>query len=383
MTDVANGEHEVCKGIIERKLVSHVDTAIKAMRKGVEDLGASQVPATAKEKAHLLQGVIQLLVFETNISATNEWGIHLNAAVSLFKEIFEQSNTQDAKMDFDSVLSLMHKAGWESGITTHRIFNPVQGAFIFHVAVILFADIISATILGDAPMLREYHPVLINNGSKPANPRQLFLNLEDFIGCQSWVLLLIADIASLVAGKKQGRVSRDDLLTEGNRIAEELQHGIAKLNDSLGQPIATPASFQAYSNPDALTQTIDATSYNLIWAHATVLYLFVTTSGWQEQHEIVQSNVSSAIQLFEKISSPAVLRSLAWPFCVVGCLATADQEETFRLVASRMGSLSAFGTLFEALRIMEHVWDTRGERDVENWDFTYCFRILGSRPLLI
>ncbi|KAL6694403.1 fungal-specific transcription factor domain-containing protein [Trichoderma pleuroticola] len=383
MTDVANGEHEVCKGIVEGKLVSHVNTAIKAMRQGIEDLAACGELASIEEKAHLMEGVVQLLVFETNISATNEWGIHLNAAVSLFKEIFEQNKSRDGRMDLDSVLAKMEKPGWTAANPTHRIFNPDQGAFMFYVTVIIFADTISATILGDAPMLREYHSLLINDGCGPVDSRRLLLDLEDSIGCQSWILLLIADIASLVEGKEQGRVSRDDLLVEGNRIAEKLQHGITSLKDNQGKPVASMDSFQAYSNPEALSQTIDTTSYSLIWAHATVLYLFVTTSGWQEQHEIIQENVSSAIQLLDKISSPAILRSLAWPFCVVGCLASTDQEETFRRIASRMGNLSAFGTLLEALRIMEQVWLTRGERDVENWDFTYCFRILSSIPLLI
>ncbi|PKK43626.1 hypothetical protein CI102_10731 [Trichoderma harzianum] len=384
MTDIANGEHEVCKGLVEGKLISHVDTAIKAMRQGIEDLAACGELASTEEKAHLMEGVVQLLVFETNISATNEWGIHLNAAVSLFKEIFEQNDPQDgSRMDLDSVLAKMQKTGWAAVSSSHRIFNPAQGAFMFYVAVIIFADIISATILGDAPMLREYHSLLINDGCRPGDSRRLLLDLEDSVGCQSWILLLIADIASLVEGKRQGRVSRDDLLVEGNRIAEKLQNGIKSLKDHPGKPVASIGSFQAYSNPEALLEAIDSTSYSLVWAHATVLYLFVTTSGWQEQHEIIQENVSSAIQILDKISSPAILRSLAWPFCVVGCLASTDQEETFRIIASRMGNLSAFGTLLEALRIMGQVWSTRGERDVENWDFTYCFRILSSIPLLI
>ncbi|KAL7934701.1 fungal-specific transcription factor domain-containing protein [Trichoderma chlorosporum] len=383
MTDIADGEHEVCKGLVEEKLISHVDTAIKAMRQGVEDLGAAQEPASIHENARLMEGIIQLLVFETNISGTNKWSIHLNAAVCLFKQIFEQNAARNVEMDLDSVLSMMQKPGWVAENSTHRIFNPDQGALIFHVAVLVFSDIISATILGDSPMLQEYHPLLINGRAGTATPRRLLLDLEEFIGCESWVLLLIANIASLVEGKRQGQVSRDDLLVQGNRIAEELQNGIANLNGNLGKPMAATAYFHAYSNPEALSQTVDATSYTLIWAHATVLYLFVTTSGWQEQHEIVQENVLSAIHLFEDISSPATLRSLAWPFCVVGCLASTDQEDGFRRIASRMGSLSAFGTLFEALRIMEQVWSTRGEGDKESWDFAYCFRILGSKPLLI
>ncbi|PTB62680.1 hypothetical protein BBK36DRAFT_1184714 [Trichoderma citrinoviride] len=383
MTDIADEGHDTCRAHVEGKLTAHVDTAIKAMRQGIEELGTAQKPPSIFDRAHLMEGVVQLLVFETNIAGSTEWGIHLNAAVSLFKEIFEMPNAQDGRTDLDSVLAMMQRSGWSTVTTNHRIWNPDQGAFLFHVAFLIFADIVSATIRGDSPMLRDYYPVLINEKVIAENPRR-YLDLEEFVGCQSWIILLIADIAALVEGKRQGRVSRNDLLVEGNRIAEMLQNGITNLRADLGKPASIMnCFFRAYSNPEALPQAHDTTSYSLIWAHAAVLYLFVTTSGWQDTHGIVQENITSSLQLLDEIFSPGILRSLAWPFCVIGCLASADQEEIFQRIASRMGPLSAFGTLYEALKIMERVWSTRGQRNVENWDFSYCFRILGSMPLLI
>ncbi|KAL7813055.1 fungal-specific transcription factor domain-containing protein [Trichoderma gracile] len=383
MTDLANEGHDTCRAIVEGKLTTHVDTAIKAMRQGIEDLGTAQEPPSIFERAHLMEGIVQLLVFETNIAGSTEWDIHLNAAVSLFKEIFEMQSDQDSRTDLESVLDMMQRSGWATVTMKHRIWNPDQGAFLFHVAFLVFADVISATIRSSSPMLRDYYPLLINGKPGAENARQR-LDLEDFVGCQSRILLLIADIAALVEGKKKGRVCRNILSIEGNRIAEVLQRSIVHLQANMGKPVfARNCFFQAYSNPEALPKAQDITSYSLIWAHAAVLYLFVTTSGWQDKHAIVQENVSSALQLLEEASSPAVLRSLAWPFCVIGCLASPDQEEIFRRIASRMGPLSAFGTLYEASKIMERVWSTREERDVENWDFSYCFRILGSMPLLI
>jgi hypothetical protein len=384
MTDLANEGHDTCRTIVEGKLTSHVDTAIKAMRQGIEELGSAQKPPSIFDRAHLMEGVVQLLVFETNIAGSREWGIHLNAAVSLFKEIFEMPNDQDSsRPDLQSVLAMMQRSGWSTVTMKHRLWNPDQGAFLFHVAFLAFADIISATIRGTSPILQDYHLLLINGNPDAENARQR-LDLEDFVGCQSRILLMIADIAALVEGKKQGRVSRNILSIEGNRIAEILQGSIANLRANMGKPVSsTNCFFQTYHNPEAPAQSENVTSYSLIWAHAAVLYLFVTTSGWQDKHAIVQENVTSALQLLDGCSSPAVLRSLTWPFCVIGCLASPDQEATLRRFVSRMGPLSSFGTLYEALRIMERVWSTREERDVENWDFSYCFRILGSMPLLI
>jgi hypothetical protein len=373
--------HEGCKRIIEGKLTSHIDTAIKAMRKGIQDLHASKNPISVFGRAHLMEGVIQLLVFETNIAGTTEWSIHITAAVSLLKEILELPETHDGIADLTSVFAMMQRPGWSTETPNHRIWNSDQSAFLFHVAFIIFADIISATILGDIPKLRECYKRIFKDKVEVTHPSQV-LELGSFVGCQGWILL-VADIAALVEGKKQGRVSHNNLLLEGNRIAKDLHDGITNLNTNLEQPMATTVSFQAYVHPETLLLNADTTPISLIWAHATALYLFVTTSGWQEHHKIVEENISSALHLLQQISSPAILRTLAWPYCLVGCLAAKNQEAEFRQIASRMGSLSAFGTLNEALKIMEKVWSTRGEKDVESWDFTCCFRILGSVPLLI
>ncbi|KAM0263896.1 hypothetical protein ACHAQJ_000931 [Trichoderma viride] len=329
-----------------------------------------------------MEGIIQLLVFETNIAGTTEWGIHITAAVSLLKEMLGLPETHDGVADLTSVFDMMQRSTWTTETPRHRLWNSDQSAFRFHVAFIIFADIISATTLGDIPKLRGYYTRLFRDKAKVTHPSQV-LELGNFVGCQSWVLLLVADIAVIAEGKKQGRVSHNDLLLEGNRVAKDLQDGIANLKASLEQPTATAVPLQAYVHPEALLQNVDTISISLIWAYAAVLYLFVTTSGWQEQHQTVQESISSALRLLHPILSPAILRSLAWPFCVIGCLAAKNQEAEFRQIASRMGSLSAFGTLNEALKIMEIVWSTRGEKDVGNWDFTSCFSILGSVPLLI
>lgn len=384
MANIADGqdEHEACRRLIERKLTSHIDNAIGSIRKGINDLHASPVPISVFGKAHLLEGVVQLLVFDTNIARTTEWSVHITAAVSLLKEILELPEPRGEIADLTSVFAMMQRPGWSTESPSHRMWNSDQSALRFHVAFIIFADIISATTLGDVPKLREYYTSLIKPRAKAAHPSQV-LELGDFVGCQGWILLLIADIAVLKEDKKSGLVFREDLLLESNRIAADLQSGIASLNAGMQQPISNPILPQAYVHPETLLQSMDTISVNLIWAHAAVLYLFITTFGWQEQDQVIQENVSSTLRLLRQIQSPAILRSLAWPFFVAGCLATKSQEAEFRQIASKMGSLSAFGTLNEALKIMEKIWNTRGEKDEETWDFTFCFRIMGSIPLLI
>lgn len=384
MANIADGqdEHEACRRLIERKLTSHIDNAISSIRKGIQDLHASPMPISVFGKAHLLEGVVQLLVFDTNIARTTEWIVHITAAVSLLNEILELPEPHGGKADLTSVFAMMQRPGWSTESPSHRMWNSDQSAFRFHVAFIIFADIISATTLGDVPKLREHYTRLIKPRARASHPSQV-LELGDFVGCQGWILLLIADTAVLIEGKKSGRILREDFLSKSNSISADLQSGIISLDADTQQPMATSVLPQAYVHPETLLQNLDTIPISLIWAHAAALYLFIATSGWQEQDQDVQENVSSALHLLQQIQSPAILRSLAWPFCVSGCLATKSQEAEFRQIASKMGSLSAFGTLHEALKIMEKVWSTRGEKDAETWDFTCCFSILGSIPLFI
>lgn len=383
MTDIADGQHETCKGIIEDKLTSHVDTAIKAMREGIEYLGTGPKPGSIFERAHLMESVVQLLVFETNIARTTEWNIHITAAISLFREILELcEQNHDGRADINSIMAMMQRPGWPTETSNHRRWNSDQSAFRFHIAFLIFADIISATTLGDAPRLSEFYSLLIKDKTGAAHPNQL-LELRSFIGCEGWILFTVADITTLAKGKRQGRMSLNDVLFEGNKVGEKLESGIANLKAKSKHPMPAMACTHAYVNSEALLQSADTIPFSLIWAHAAVLYLFVTTSGWQEEHQIVRENVACALNLLQEVSLPAILRGLAWPFCVIGCLAAADQEEDFRQIASKMGPLSAFGTLYEALKIIEKVWSTRGERDADNWDFASCFSILGPVPLLI
>lgn len=115
-----------------------------------------------------------------------------------------------------------------------------------------------------------------------------------------------------------------------------------------------------------------------IWAYAAKLYLCVSLSGWQPKSAEVQENVAKAVSLLQTIESPAQLRSLSWPICMAGCLALPGQEDEFRRIAGEVGELSDFGTIGEALRIMEAVWRSRDTVDGDVWNLVSSLNILGS-----
>jgi C6 transcription factor Pro1 len=105
--------------------------------------------------------------------------------------------------------------------------------------------------------------------------------------------------------------------------------------------------------------------------------------GWVPEHPTVRRSVQAAISIFRRVSSPAMMRSLVWPFCVNGCLSSELEEYDFREVVSEMGSLRDFGTLEEGLDMMERVWKIRYQLQQESWDLARCFELRGTRLLLI
>jgi hypothetical protein len=121
-----------------------------------------------------------------------------------------------------------------------------------------------------------------------------------------------------------------------------------------------------------------------VWAHAALLYLSVVVSGWQPSNAEVRSNVGWIIELLtSEISPPETLRTMAWPFCVAGCLAEAAQERQFRAMVNALQPPSVFGTVRKALAIMENVWLDRGVVDSMSRDLASCFRCQGDLVLLV
>lgn len=120
-----------------------------------------------------------------------------------------------------------------------------------------------------------------------------------------------------------------------------------------------------------------------IWTCAAKIYLAVVISGWLPLLPEVRSNVAHALQLLQTMAGSSRLRALAWPLCVIGCMAEQTQEQAFRTLFADLDKPTLIGTLDEALRIMESVWRIRGSLKSEVWDVQACLTILGTPALLV
>lgn len=96
----------------------------------------------------------------------------------------------------------------------------------------------------------------------------------------------------------------------------------------------------------------------------------------------VRSGVAHALRLLQTVVGSSHLRVLAWPLCVAGCMAERPQEQAFRNLFSELDKTALIGILGEALRVMESVWQNRGNMSSESWDVEACLNILGAPVLL-
>lgn len=384
--------HQVCSQQIWNKLVAHVDTAVRAMQQDMEDLKRGQDGRTTIfQKGKTMESIIQLLILEHSMARTSDWNVHLSAAMAIFQEVFEEYGIgPDGKPDIPAVIQALSRPSWNQGMMERVVWHCDQGAFRFFSAFLLYTDIIASTSLESPPRLRNYHNLIIQDET-PNQPCEM-LRMESFFGCQGWVLLVVADIAVLDAWKKEnkarGTFCLNELTEHGSRLHQRLQSGLARLERESfkKRPFDITSVLRSYYRPDAAHQMrIDEqVAATRIWALASMAYLSVVVTGWAAAMRTATSSIAVAMQLLYGISSPAVLKSLTWPFYILGCLATREQEQLFTHMASSMGPLLEFGTVGESMRIMKRVWELRdsGGMDLENWDIAACSRVYGKQVLM-
>jgi hypothetical protein len=345
-------------------------------------LGRRGVSSSLLESVTLMGNIVQYLGFEVAMRS-GKWKIHLEAATNLFQQILEAHGDKNGTKGMQSILSKLHHGGSEP---TYNVPSPDQGAFKFFSSVLLVNDIIASTSLGRPSKLTMYHCELDRNGEPPT------LTTQDILGCQSWVLLALSDIAALDAWKKDeakmGKLITADLTSRAASIESRIQACISELDE----PETTGGS-KTVRNFEAFLQharyacdigSIDkgCADVTRIWAFAAYTYLLVVLHGWKMSDPQIRKNTTETIKIFQKIASPFWLRSLVWPFCVSGCVASQEERVVFRAIGNSLEALQAFGTVREALSILDTVW-SKNDMHESAWDIAECLKSLGYAVLLV
>jgi hypothetical protein len=391
--------HTQCLKHNWNELQHQQELAMQELQADIQELNNRGICGYVKENTRALGSMVQILSSEVAIANAGNWQIHLQAASFLFDQIMEHRGTaEDGSPCWYRVLRDLGEGPVvpHSVPDIHRPWSADQASLRFFTASLLFFDTLSATALEQPPRLQKYHDHLLTTfpvccNTHPSLACKPHLNMEEFFGVPNWVFLAIARTATLAAWKKEEKLanslSMTCLVARAVDIEQDLRTHIQDLDlwlnglpptqivvDDPSNPLSTP-TFTPY----------DRALISRIWAQAALTYLSVVVSGWQPSSPEVRTSVTATISLIQRLSSPVNLRTVVWPFAVTGCLATACEEQFFRDLVAGMGPLQAFGTVREALQIMEQAWTHRDCLEVvmDNWDLAACFRSLGHPALLV
>ncbi|KAF4459237.1 C6 zink-finger PRO1A [Fusarium albosuccineum] len=329
-----------CEQYVWDTMAMHMDSSMQIIRQDMNSPSSAKVDVF--HQTHLFGSVVQLLIFETTLAKGSDWKMHLTAAVALFNDIFAHHGMKHGRHDLGSVLIAMQqeRSMFEGIKLGFSLWTADQAAFQFFSAFLIFADIISSISLGSAPQLGHCYEDLIADDHSCQDEQGLMLQMEDYVGCPGWVLISIGEISRLESWKHSGQYSgcAEELHNQAKGLEKKLQDGLASISGSDPQ-VKTPSR--------ALVAKM--------WIHAAILHLTVVVEGWQPSHPTITHHVQSISHLLETIPWHLSLRSIMWPFCVAGCLASQDQEHIFRSAVAAMGPFQAFGTAKQALGLMERL----------------------------
>lgn len=378
--DGAVSGHNVCKTLAWEKLLKQMGVTFMMLQRNLQEVGPASMQNMLVRTARIMGSIIQLQRFETSVGNFENCQKHLGAANSLFRRIIDDSELPD----FCSVLNDMGRPLWTIKSQERGAWNSDQAAFRFYSALLIVDDTIAGICMGEAPELLQYHAqVLTNSRSADGKPP---LSLEEFVGCENWVILQVGEIAALDAwkrsAKKAGRLDMMELVARASAIQRTLLENLARLDAVLDRPHSNWLGlFRVYNEQLPPMPGGCAVFVTRVWAHAALLYLAVSISGWQPGSATIRENVTQILGLLERMPAPELLQTVVWPYCIVGCLCEPAEELRLRAMADALVPHRLFGAARKALEIMENVWTRRDELSIET-DFAACVRSLGYVSLL-
>ncbi len=126
-----------------------------------------------------------------------------------------------------------------------------------------------------------------------------------------------------------------------------------------------------------------------IYALSALVYLAIIVSGNSLGVPAVRVGVARCLSAMKALS-PHLLIRIAFPYCIVGCMAVEGEQDDFRILLNDAdASGHPLGTLWNCLDIMEEVWSMRNVpeksqqvvKDGSPW--TIVMEQQGAKTLLI
>lgn len=206
------------------------------------------------------------------------------------------------------------------------------------------------------------------------------IRLDRVMGCRNWGMISVRQITDLEAWKinrqKRGSLDIPMLYRRGAAIELRLTNGLSNLKD---QTVS-----RTYIDQDC-----DLTTE--IFAMSSQIYLAIVPWGNSPHNPAIRISVASCLAAIKALPQHLIIR-IALPFCVIGCMASEEEKDSFRSILYNV-EFGGFplGVLWNSLDIMEEFWDMRdgGKSDLKPFTgnsgcpWTIAMEQMGTKPLLI
>ncbi|KAL7941992.1 fungal-specific transcription factor domain-containing protein [Trichoderma barbatum] len=390
--DATHTLHTPCEQHLWDTLAKHMDSAVQVIKQDMDRYHAESSHSDVFVKLNVLGGVVQYLILATAMPQDADWKIHLSAALTLLCEIFQSHGMKNGEYSLEPVLQSMVKPSIFDDVDLgFHVWNKDQGAFQFFASFLLYVDIMASIQLGRPSQLQHHRNSLIAGREVPmtsdGQTRHL-LETESYTGCHGWILTILGEICTMKIAKRSSPHESghytDKMKAGDHELMKRLQQGMTG-NDATVQAefLTTQLDTIRLGEQQEKTQAKKLALITKAWLHATMIYLSVVVDGWQPDSPFIRGNVNSILIILDILSPNLAIRSLMWPLCICGFLASQEQKHVFRNMLSSLGPLQAFGPTRQAIRLIEQVWEIRHQVDEESWGISDCFQILGSDVLFI
>jgi hypothetical protein len=345
------------------------------------------------ERVELMNSITQVIVFEISMGKSKPWDTHLPAAINQFEEIMANPEVRPVYRDrpqskFASVLLGIGDPLWTNPWPSNHIWSPEQTGFRFCAGLLIFIDIMASIMLGQTPQLAHYYSdVLSEIDDEQAAVGEGEIRLSTIVGCPNYIATSIAEVSNIVMWKRtHGYGPQDTLLSDRiSNIATSQQKKTRELQESLTASAKSHSGYH-YSLGPALLDLTPAPPIScviaLIWSLAAELFRLTVTHGWALGNPTIQANVAHIRELLETIP-PSQLRTLAWPICVAGCLASDYEEDSFTALFAKLGRVQTVGPLDDARQLMQMAWKNRLFLNESKHDLASALATLSPSVLII
>lgn len=170
-------------------------------------------------------------------------------------------------------------------------------------------------------------------------------------------MAMVFEISQLDQWKKAAqsahKLSMVELVKRSDHIEQRLWRELADVQK-------TPSPTESCSSTGNRPTPVPPAVVDQLFTLSAITYLHVVVSGAHPELPEIARSVALTVRLFKELKEPGLIKGVAWPFCVTGCLANEEQQSTLRNLMSAAGiSRGTIVASYEAFVIMEECWERR------------------------